>query len=64
MRELISDHTHNSSIVGRREGDLGGFAHGKGTVKIPYGEPVPADLLRRMIAFRVREHEEDGVLWM
>ncbi|WP_371573444.1 hypothetical protein [Streptomyces sp. NBC_01314] len=28
------------------------------------GRPVPGDLLRRMIAFRVREHEDDGVPWM
>ncbi|MEV6107069.1 DUF1801 domain-containing protein [Streptomyces sp. NPDC051940] len=44
--------------------DLTGFETGKGTVKLPYGEPVPAELLQRMIAFRVREHEDDGVKWM
>ncbi|WP_353074145.1 iron chaperone [Amycolatopsis carbonis] len=36
---------------------------GKGTVKLPYGAPVPTDLLRRMIAYRLREFEDDGVLW-
>jgi hypothetical protein len=35
--------------------------HGQATVKLPYGRPAPIDLLRRMIAFRVREHEDDGV---
>ncbi|WP_412749814.1 hypothetical protein [Krasilnikovia sp. M28-CT-15] len=25
---------------------------------------VPTDLLRRMIAYRVREHEDESVLWM
>ncbi|MEU8790768.1 hypothetical protein [Streptomyces sp. NPDC048643] len=35
-----------------------------GTVKLPSGTPVPTDLLRRMIAYRIREHEEDGVRWM
>lgn len=44
--------------------DLRDVATGKGTVKLPYGSPVPTDLLRRMIAYRVREHEDDGVLWM
>lgn len=44
--------------------DLSDVATGKGTVKLPYGSPVPTDLLRRMIAYRVREHEDDGVLWM
>ena len=46
------------------DADLAGFTTGKGSVKLPYSRPVPVDLLRRMIAFRVREHEEDGVLWM
>ncbi|WP_031469679.1 iron chaperone, partial [Sciscionella sediminilitoris] len=44
--------------------ELTGFSTGKGSVKLPYGEPVPTELLRRMIAFRVREHEVDGVQWM
>ncbi|TWG08614.1 iron chaperone [Saccharopolyspora dendranthemae] len=44
--------------------DLTDFETGKGTVKLRYGQPVPEALLRRMIAHRVREHEDDGVLWM
>jgi len=44
--------------------ELTGWATGKGTIQLPYDQAVPSDLLRRMIAFRVREHEEDGVLWM
>lgn len=46
------------------DADLSDVATGKGTVKLPYDGPVPTDLLRRMIAYRVREHEDDGVLWM
>lgn len=46
------------------DADLADFDTGKGSIKLPYGRPVPGDLLRRMIAFRVREHEDDGVLWM
>ncbi|MFI6824032.1 iron chaperone [Micromonospora sp. NPDC050187] len=41
-----------------------GLETGKGSVKLPYGHSLPADLLRRMIAHRVREHEDDGVGWM
>lgn len=44
--------------------DLAGFATGKGSVRLPYGQPVPVGLLGRMMAFRGREHENDGVLWM
>jgi uncharacterized protein YdhG (YjbR/CyaY superfamily) len=46
------------------DADLADLDVGKGTVKLPYGEPVPKDLLRKMIKYRVREHENDGVLWM
>ena len=46
------------------DGELAGYDTGKGTVKLPYGEPAPADLLRRMIEFRVRAFERDGVKWM
>lgn len=44
--------------------DLTGFDTGKGSVKLPYDEPVPAALLRRMIKYRVHEHVEHGVKWM
>lgn len=56
--------TFTPSTLEAFHADLADLATGKGTVKLPYGQPVPADLLRRMIAFRVREHEDDGVLWM
>ncbi|MEV4647392.1 DUF1801 domain-containing protein [Saccharopolyspora sp. NPDC049357] len=46
------------------EADLAKFDTGKGTVKLRYDQPLPEDLLRRMIAHRLREHEQDGVLWM
>ena len=45
------------------EEDLESFT-GQLAAKLPYGRPVPDDLLRRMIAFRVREHQDNGVLWM
>ncbi|WP_309080429.1 DUF1801 domain-containing protein [Zhihengliuella sp.] len=37
---------------------------GKGSVQLPYAEPLPTQLLERMIRHRLREHEDDGVLWM
>jgi uncharacterized protein YdhG (YjbR/CyaY superfamily) len=67
---MVSGHTKHAGIAftpSTREafdGDLAGFDVGKGTIKLPYGQPVPDKLLRRMIAFRIREHEDDGVLWM
>jgi uncharacterized protein YdhG (YjbR/CyaY superfamily) len=67
---MVSGHTKHANIAftpSTREAfsaDLADFATGKGSIKLPYGQPVPDDLLLRMIAFRVREHEDDGVLWM
>jgi len=44
--------------------ELTAFRTGKGSVALPYDQPVPTDVLRRMIHHRIREHEDDGVLWM
>ncbi|WP_190085471.1 iron chaperone [Streptomyces longisporoflavus] len=67
---MISGHAKHANFAftpSTREAfdtELSAMETGKGTVKLPYGSPVPSDLLRRMIAYRVREHEDDGVLWM
>lgn len=67
---MVSGHARHASVIftpstrERFDADLTGWATGKGTVKLPYGDPVPAELLRRMIESRVREHEDEGVLWM
>ncbi|MEV7647865.1 DUF1801 domain-containing protein [Arthrobacter sp. NPDC089319] len=44
--------------------ELTDFRTGKGSVQLPYKQPVPAELLGRMIAYRIREFRDDGVLWM
>ena len=44
--------------------DLVGYRTGKGTVALPYDVPPSQTILRRMIEFRIRECEHDGVKWM
>lgn len=44
--------------------ELTGLRTGKGTVQVPHDEPVPADLLGRMIEYRAVECEQRGVNWM
>lgn len=67
---MLSGHQSHGSVAftpSTREafdGELIDFETGKGTVKLPYDEPVPAALLKRMIAFRVHEYEQNGVKWM
>jgi uncharacterized protein YdhG (YjbR/CyaY superfamily) len=67
---MVSGHARHANVTftpstrERFDADLVGYETGKGSVKLPYGRPVPTDLLRRMMTFRVREHEDHGVLWM
>jgi uncharacterized protein YdhG (YjbR/CyaY superfamily) len=67
---MISGHKKHAGVAftpSTREAfdaDLAEVGIGKGPIRLPYGQPAPRDLLRRMIAFRVREHEDDGVKWM
>lgn len=35
--------------------ELSGFKQGKGSVQFPLSEPLPADLIRRIVEFRVGE---------
>ena len=44
--------------------ELADLETGKGSVKLPYDGDIPRELLDRMIRYRLREHEEDGVMWM
>jgi uncharacterized protein YdhG (YjbR/CyaY superfamily) len=66
----ISGHTKHAGVMftpttrDAFDDELTGLETGKGTVKLPYGEPLPTALLRRMMTYRVREHEDHGVLWM
>lgn len=36
--------------------ELSAYKGGKGTVQFPLFEPIPFDLIRRIVEFRVREH--------
>lgn len=35
--------------------ELAPYRHGKGSVRFPLGRPLPLDLIRRMVEFRVEE---------
>ena len=36
--------------------DLMPYKQGKGSVQFPLGQPLPTDLIRRIVAFRVKEN--------
>ena len=35
--------------------ELKAYKGGRGTVQFPYGTPLPTDLIRRIVAFRVEQ---------
>lgn len=36
--------------------ELSGYKQGKGSVQFPLSEPIPFDLIKRMVEFRVKEN--------
>jgi uncharacterized protein YdhG (YjbR/CyaY superfamily) len=48
-----------SAIVAFRN-ELAPYHHAKGSVQFPINEPVPFDLVRRIVQFRVKENLEGG----
>ena len=42
---------------------LTSFTTGKGSVQLPYSQPVPTELLGEMITYRIHEYTEEGVKW-
>ncbi len=38
--------------------ELAAYKHAKGSVQFPLDKPIPFDLVRRIVAFRVKENEE------
>ena len=41
---------------------FGEYKYSKGTVQFPYNKPIPYDLIREMVIFRVREQTDKGLL--
>ncbi|WP_313822172.1 DUF1801 domain-containing protein [Citricoccus sp.] len=66
---IISGHQRHSNVVFTPsireafEDELSDVETGKGSVKIPHSDPVPRELLRRMMQARWREFEDHGVTW-
>lgn len=67
---MLSGHRSHANIVftpSTKEAfaeELKGLATGKGSIKIPYADPIPELLIHRMVRHRVREYEDDGIGWM
>lgn len=44
--------------------DRAPYGSGKGSIRCPYDQPVPVELIDEVLAHRLREYEEDGIGWM
>jgi uncharacterized protein YdhG (YjbR/CyaY superfamily) len=44
-----------ASGIAAFRGELGGYKHAKGSVQFPLAEPLPLDLIRRIVEYRVSE---------
>lgn len=42
--------------------ELGGYKTSKGTIQIPHSMDLPLDLIQRIVAFRLQENIEEGLL--
>ncbi len=67
MLAYFAAHSHHygfypfKSAINAFAKDLAGYEKGPGTVRFPFDKPVPAALIRKMIAFRVKENQEKAV---
>jgi uncharacterized protein YdhG (YjbR/CyaY superfamily) len=55
FRDHISFFPTPSAIVAFRE-ELSGYKTSKGTIHFPLGQPIPLDLVRKIVRFRVQEN--------
>ncbi|MCL4870054.1 MAG: DUF1801 domain-containing protein [Anaerolineae bacterium] len=39
------------------KGELSGYKQGKGSIQFPFNKPIPYDLIRRIVQFRVEENK-------
>ena len=44
----------------REELDERGLKHSKGAIQLPVDQPIPVDLIERLVAFRVARQEAKG----
>lgn len=48
----------DASGVSVFESELGSYPYSKGTIQLPYDKPIPYDLIRKIVEYRVKENKE------
>lgn len=44
--------------------ELSEFVTGKDTIQLPYDKPIPADLIKRIAEYRIKDVRENDAKWM
>ncbi len=44
--------------------DLSDYETGKGSIKLSYEQPFPAELIKKIVLYRAQEYQNDGIKWM
>lgn len=56
-RKHVGLYPIQSPVAEALEAELAPFRHGKATLRFPLGQPLPAELIRRIVALRIAEIE-------
>lgn len=51
---------HSGSVLPQLEDDLGAYSWSKGALKFPIDEPLPRDLVAKLIALRLQQIREES----
>lgn len=57
-RKHVGLYPIQSPVAETLEAELAPFRHGKATLRFPLGQPLPAELIRRIVTLRVAEIEK------
>ncbi len=66
---VFSGHKNHMNLVATPstkqafENELSDYETGKGSVKLAYDKPLPAELIKKIVLFRACEYRENGVKW-
>ncbi len=66
---VFSGHKQHINLVGTPstkaalEKELKGYESGKGSIRLQYDKPVPAQLIEKFILYRAKEYRENGIKW-
>ena len=62
MNILITSAGRRVSLVKAFQKELSQYKTGKGSIQFPYSQPLPLDLIAKIVKFRVEENQQKADL--